>query len=200
VLDGDQAPVADDRDAVAQTLDLVEVVRGQKDRRAALALLGHDLVELLLHERIQPARRLVEDQQLGRVKQGLDEADLLAVAARQMPHRPVEVGGEALGELARAAEAPQPAQRGQERHDLAAGASRIEGELARQVFPSRARIAWLSRRLSRPNSRAWPLVGCSRSSSVRIVVVLPAPLGPRKPNTSPRSTDSETSPIPRALP
>src|SRR5579859_275016 len=37
----------------------------------------------------------------------------------------------------------------------------------------------------RPNSRASPLVGRTRPSRILIVVVLPAPLGPRKPKTSP---------------
>ena len=55
-------------------------------------------------------------------------------------------------------------------------------------LPTRARIARLSRRLSSPNSRALPLVGCRRSRSVRIVVVFPAPLGPRKPKISPAAT------------
>ena len=44
--------------------------------------------------------------------------------------------------------------------------------------------------------RALPLVGWSRSSRVRIVVVLPAPLGPRKPKTSPGSTSIVTSSMP----
>src|SRR5690349_20812737 len=39
-LDGDEPPVADDPHAVTDALDLVEVVRGEEDRAAALALLG----------------------------------------------------------------------------------------------------------------------------------------------------------------
>src|ERR1700730_6603002 len=35
------------------------------------------------------------------------------------------------------------------------------------------------------NRRAWPLVGRTRPSRTLTVVVLPAPFGPRKPNTSP---------------
>ena len=38
------------------------------------------------------------------------------------------------------------------------------------------------------------------SRMVRIVVVLPAPLGPRKPKTSPSLTSRSTSTIPRWLP
>src|SRR5436190_5789461 len=39
-----------------------------------------------------------------------------------------------------------------------------------------------------PKRNAAPLVGLTKPSSTFIVVVLPAPLGPRKPNTSPART------------
>src|SRR5512143_14697 len=51
-----------------------------------------------------------------------------------------------------------------------------------------------------PKIRARPLVGRIRSSEVRIVVVFPAPFGPRNPNTSPCSTARSTSMIPRWTP
>src|SRR5450759_1346593 len=51
-----------------------------------------------------------------------------------------------------------------------------------------------------PKTLALPEVGRMRSSSVRIVVVLPAPFGPRKPNTSPCPTARSTSMIPRCFP
>ncbi len=51
-----------------------------------------------------------------------------------------------------------------------------------------------------PKTRALPEVGRIRSSSVRIVVVLPAPFGPRKPKTSPWATCRSTSMIPRCEP
>src|SRR5664279_4104501 len=53
---------------------------------------------------------------------------------------------------------------------------------------------------SMPKTRARPEVGRIRSRRVRIAVVLPAPLGPRKPNTSPCSTVRSTSMIPRCEP
>src|SRR5438876_3724501 len=43
-----------------------------------------------------------------------------------------------------------------------------------------------------PKIAAEPRVGRSRSSSIRIIVVLPAPFRPRKPKISPRRTTSET--------
>src|SRR3954464_4038913 len=44
-----------------------------------------------------------------------------------------------------------------------------------------------------PRTWAWPLSGSERSTSMRIVVVLPAPLGPRKPVTVPGSQRKVTS-------
>src|SRR6516165_5744778 len=45
----------------------------------------------------------------------------------------------------------------------------------------------------RPATTAEPAVGAISVPRIRTVVVLPAPLGPRKPNTSPRATLNETS-------
>jgi hypothetical protein len=46
---------------------------------------------------------------------------------------------------------------------------------------TRLRTARLSRVMSRPNIRAFPPVGRVRPRSILIVVLLPAPLGPRNP-------------------
>src|SRR6476469_6683038 len=54
--------------------------------------------------------------------------------------------------------------------------------------------------VSMSNTNALPDVGRMRSSRVRIVVVLPAPLGPRKPKTSPAWTSRSTSTMPRCSP
>ena len=42
--------------------------------------------------------------------------------------------------------------------------------------------------MGRPSNRIAPSSGCSVPVSILMVVVFPAPLGPRKPTTSPRST------------
>src|SRR6187402_2294661 len=54
--------------------------------------------------------------------------------------------------------------------------------------------------VSMSNTNARPDVGRMRSRRVRIVVVLPAPLGPRKPKTSPAWTSRSTSMMPRCSP
>src|SRR2546427_1564191 len=58
--------------------------------------------------------------------------------------------------------------------------------------PIRSRIFRPSVRRSCPKIVARPEVGCNRVVSILIVVVLPAPFGPRKPKTSDRSISNET--------
>jgi hypothetical protein len=47
--------------------------------------------------------------------------------------------------------------------------------------------------MSWPQMRAVPAVGSMKPASMRMVVDLPAPLGPRKPTTSPLATEKLTS-------
>ena len=54
---------ADDRDPVAGTFHLGQVVRREEDRPPVGPRLGHEGQELALHERVEAGRRLVHDQQ-----------------------------------------------------------------------------------------------------------------------------------------
>ena len=47
--------------------------------------------------------------------------------------------------------------------------------------------------MSKPPTDTVPAVGGMKPVIMRMVVDLPAPFGPRKPSTSPRSTENETS-------
>ena len=47
---------------------------------AAVALLGDEAAEDLLHERVEPRGGLVEDEELDVAGEGRDESDLLPVA------------------------------------------------------------------------------------------------------------------------
>src|SRR5260370_249782 len=49
-----------------------------------------------------------------------------------------------------------------------------------------------SRRTSKPQIVTLPAVGLMRPTSIRMVVVFPAPFGPRKPKTSPGLSENET--------
>ena len=56
------------------------------------------------------------------------------------------------------------------------------------MYPTRRLIASASRVTSMPATHAVPSLGRSRPQSIRMVVVLPAPLGPRNPKISPVRT------------
>ena len=73
-------PCAEDADPVAERLDLAEDVRREEDGLAALLRLAHRLPEGHLHQRIETAGRLVEDQQVGAARERRDQLHLLAVA------------------------------------------------------------------------------------------------------------------------
>ena len=133
VLDDDQPPLADDRDAIGDVLHLGEDVRGEEHRAARRRALAHEAVELLLDEGVETARRLVEDEELRPVHQRLDEADLLPVALREVGHGAVQVEVEPLDQLVHVARIDADAQAREEREVLAARQARVEGELARDV-------------------------------------------------------------------
>ena len=97
-VDLDQPAFADDRDAVAGSLDLAQDVARQEDRPALGLRLADERVERLLDERVEARGRLVEDEQLGPVLERDDEADLLLVALRVLPEPARWVDVEALDE------------------------------------------------------------------------------------------------------
>ena len=76
---------AQDRDPVAERLDLRQDVGRQEHRLATLAGIGHALAERPLHQRVQAARRLVEEQQIGPGHQPGDEDELLPIALGVRP-------------------------------------------------------------------------------------------------------------------
>ena len=78
-----------DAHPVAERLHLAQDVRGEEHRLAAAARLPDALPERLLHQRIEPARRLVQDEQVGAGHQRGNEDDLLPV--------PLGVGADLLG-------------------------------------------------------------------------------------------------------
>jgi len=61
------------------------------------------------------------------------------------------------------------------------------------MYPTWRRTPRGSLITEQPPTQASPLVGRSRVVRMRMVVVLPAPLGPTKPKTEPSSTLKETS-------
>src|SRR5580704_18295964 len=76
--------LGDDTHRVAQPLGVIHEVRAEDDRAPALAKLDHRVVERLRVDRIQPAERLVEYDELGIVQERPDELDFLLHPAGQL--------------------------------------------------------------------------------------------------------------------
>src|SRR5205807_9765931 len=99
-MDGEQVRPdgADVGDAVPRSRVHWNDVRRKKNCRPGLACFVQEGVELLLDQRVEPARRLVEDQKLGPVHEGQHDAELLLVAAGVFPVAAAEVEVESFGE------------------------------------------------------------------------------------------------------
>ena len=95
----DQPSGTQDPDAVAHRLDLAEDVRRQEHRLAAPLRFVDTGAKRHLHERVESARWLIEDEQVGPARKRGHQLDLLAVSLRQRPHLPVHVELEPFDEL-----------------------------------------------------------------------------------------------------
>ena len=69
-LDSGQLPRPDDPDPVADPLDLAQGVGGEEDGSSFFLDLADDLQELFLHQRVEAAGRLVEDEERRLVEHG----------------------------------------------------------------------------------------------------------------------------------
>ena len=83
VLDEDDLALADHADAVGHLLGLVDVVRGQDDRHAAVAQRAHQLPHVAPQLDVDAGRRLVEEQDSRLVRQRLGDQQPALHAARQ---------------------------------------------------------------------------------------------------------------------
>ena len=86
-----------DRHAVAQALRLLEPVRRQEDRRAALAEVVDETVDVPSGDRVETGGRLVEEEQLRGAEERAGQGDPLAEALRQRPARVVGPIGQVDG-------------------------------------------------------------------------------------------------------
>ena len=88
---GQQAPLADDDDALGQRLDVVHVVGREQHRHALLAVEpSHEVAHGELGRRVETDGRLVEEQDRGIVQQRRGELRAHALAERELAHRLVE--------------------------------------------------------------------------------------------------------------
>ncbi len=88
-----QRPLVEDRDALAQLLRFLEVVRGQDHRRAGAVQLGHERPQRAPQFDVDAGSRLVEDHDLRAVHQRLRDQYPALHAAGQRPHRTACLAG-----------------------------------------------------------------------------------------------------------
>ena len=106
---------------VRDVLHLGQHVRREEDGAAAGRDLLDELVERLLDERVEPARRLVEHEQVGIMEERLHEPHLLTVPPRELLDPPFEIEIEPARELFPSREVVRAAEMGEEAEQLAAG-------------------------------------------------------------------------------
>ncbi len=133
ILHDHQAPPANDSHPVGDPLDLRQDMGGEEDGPSLFLRLLHHPVELLLHQRVEPAGRFVEDQQLRMMHEGLDEPHLLFVAAGQIADGSLQVELQPLRQLSRLPDSAQVSQMSEMGQQLLTGEALVEGELPRQV-------------------------------------------------------------------
>jgi hypothetical protein len=90
-VDAGDLAVDHERDPVAQLVGGGHVVRGQEDGRAALTLGSDQILDALCAGRVEPARRLVEEDQVRFVQQAAGDAQPALHSLRVVPDEPVAV-------------------------------------------------------------------------------------------------------------
>src|SRR5690242_21507338 len=87
LVDIDNPPAIDDRDAIAQSLGFFHQVSGEEDSLAARANIAHQIPDLSPSLRIEAGGQLVEEDDLGIVDQSERDEETLLLPARQR-HEP----------------------------------------------------------------------------------------------------------------
>ena len=173
----------------ASVLGLLQVVRGQQHRRAAVAQGAHQLPGVPAPFGVQSGGRLVEEEHLGPAEQGERQVQPPPLAAGELldpyagPRRP-----------ARPAPAPPRPGRAPLVHPahIRAVSATVSSEgkpPSWSITPIRGRTAARSRYGSWPRTRTRPPVGAASPSSSSTVEVLPAPFVPSSAKSSPRATE-----------
>ena len=130
---GDETAVANDPNPRAGLLHLRQHVRREKDGRSRRFHFADEPLKRLLIERVETARRLVEDQQARAVHESQHQSQLLLVATRVLAKAPAEVELQPLGELLDARRVDAAAHPAEVRDNLAAAHPAELGQLAGEI-------------------------------------------------------------------
>ena len=128
-----RTPFPDDRDPIAELLDLREDVARQQHRGAAFDRVDDRLLEGRFHQWIETRRRFVEDEQFDVGCERGDQRDLLAVPLRVRAALLARVELEPIDEFVAASTVDPTPQPEQEVDDLTTREARPEAHVARDV-------------------------------------------------------------------
>ena len=181
----------EDRHPVAQAAGLVEVVGAEEDRPAGVAQVADAGSDVARRLRIEAARRLVQEH--GGPARAAPPARSPASASSPSRSRPPDrrarsqspsMSRQVAHALARASRSGRPCKRPWKSRLAAADRrSYRPGRLGQQADP-RAHVVRPTGQVDAADPGR-PSVGAIMPASIRTVVVLPAPFGPRKPKISP---------------
>ena len=183
-----------DHEPVAELLGLVHVVRREHERHALLLQPVEAVPERVACLRVEPRRRLVEQHQVGIVDErprdrqpALHAAGEMLDAALLADRRSCTNSSSSVGPLANLARGDARStcrRRGGSRRRRAPGRGCRPAARRRAA----ARIARPAGSGSSPKTVSSPPPRGETAPIMRIVELLPAPFGPRKPNVSPGRT------------
>ena len=189
-----QAAVVDDGHLLAQVLDLVELMAARTARSTpAVRLLDEHLADRVDARRVEARERLVQDEHLRVVHEGRGQLHPLLVAVES---------ASTFG--SRRSAIPSRSSHDGRRRGVRRRHAVQPSEVLDLLTDEHSRVqAALFGHVAEPSPLGWPTgtpfqvtEPASRSVSpkmARIVVVLPAPFGPRKPTTCPAGTWKERS-------
>ena len=180
----------------ASVVGLLQVLRRQQDGDSLSDQFPDGLPHPLAAGRVEPCRRLVEEQDRWPRDQRRRQVESPAHAARVALHHPV--GGECQLELVQQLDRPGPRRRGPCRRARPPGrgsGARSAGDRAWRPG-RRPRCGGAPRRgaaaTSMPATVARPASGRASVVRMRTAVVLPAPFGPSSPRIDPAGTPKST--------
>src|SRR5882757_3159683 len=179
--------MVDDGDTVAEAFRLFDVMRGHKDCFFLAAQLFDDVVDFAAHLWVQAGGRLIQKKHAWVVYQSHGERQALLLSAGKLAVEGVALFFQAetlqqlLGIAAALVESSEKAQRFHDAQFVGQG-SRLQRSADFMFQLARADL-----RVETANAHG-AAIGIAQASRISTVVVLPAPLGPSKPKTSPSST------------
>ena len=167
--------------------DLAQHVRGQEYSRAAGDRLAHEREELALHQGIEAVCGLIEHEEIRPGAEGQQERQLATVAGRKRAHLRVEVHLQSLDEIVAPPAVQAAANAGYRCDELCPGhpfwQAQFTGHI-RDAFTHSHSVAGRVEPEAGDATCRWLQHAQQAANGGR----LPAPLGPRKPKTSPAAT------------